>query len=123
VWLGDAGVLLAGDLIFEGRYPYIGDADIPELIAALKRLPRFGAGVIVPGHGSLCGDAGVAALLAYLEGTWGRTIDHLAQGHSEDEAAADPGYPRYAESGAERLHEANIRIVYRQLGGGEACPL
>jgi cyclase len=123
VWLPEEEVLFAGDLIFEGRYPFIGDADIPELIVALKRLPAFGARAIVPGHGLLCGEAEIAALVDYLHGTWSRTIDHLAQGHSADEAAADPGYPRYAEGAAERYHEPNIRLVYAQLAGDGACPL
>jgi cyclase len=123
VWLPDAGVLYASDLIFEGRYPFIGDADLPELIAVLGRLPEFGAQAIVPGHGLLCGKAEIEALRAYYHETWARTIDHLAQGHSVDEAAADPGYPRYAESAADRYHETNIRLVYESLMGGEACPL
>jgi len=62
-------------------------------------------------------------LRAYYHETWARTIDHLAQGHSADEAAADPGYPRYAEGAADRYHETNIRLVYESLAGGEACPL
>jgi len=114
VWLPEAKVLFAGDLIFEGRYPYLGDADVPALIAALKRLPEFGAQVIVPGHGVLCGKAEVTALVDYLETAWALTADHLAHGHSEDEAIADPNYPRYGEGTTERLHE-NIRVMYAQL--------
>ncbi|MBN1642677.1 MAG: MBL fold metallo-hydrolase [Anaerolineae bacterium] len=123
VWLPNERVLFAGDLLFVERYPFIGDADIPDLIAVLKRLPAYGAEAIVPGHGPLCGEAGVRAMLAYVEGTWARTIEHLAQGHSADEAAADPGYPRYADGAAERYHELNIRTVYAQLASGDACPV
>jgi cyclase len=114
VWLPETKVLFVGDLIFEGRYPYLGDADVHALIAALKRLPEFGAQVIVPGHGVLCGEAEIAALVDYLEAAWARTADHLAQGHSEDEAVADSDYPRYGEGNTERL-EANIRVMYAQL--------
>ncbi len=114
VWLPEAKVLFAGDLIFEGRYPYLGGADVPALIAALKRLPEFGAQVIVPGHGILCGEAEVAALADYLEAAWALTAEHLAQGHSEDEAVADPNYTCCGEGTAERL-EANIRVMYAQL--------
>lgn len=117
VWLPEAKVLFAGDLIFEGSYPYLGEADVPNLIAGLKRLPGFGAQAIVPGHGLLCDEAEIAALLNYLEATWARTADHLAQGHGEDEAVADPGYPRYTEKFAERWHEVNIRVMYAQLAG------
>ncbi|MGA9349563.1 MAG: MBL fold metallo-hydrolase [Anaerolineae bacterium] len=117
VWLPEAKVLFAGDLIFEGRYPYLGEADVLALIAALKWLPEFGAQTIVPGHGVLCGEAEIAALVDYLETAWALTADHLAQSHSEDEAAADPNYPRYAEGDTQRLHE-NIRVMYAQLRKG-----
>jgi hypothetical protein len=60
-------------------------------------------------------EAAIAALLDYLETTRARTADHLAQGHSADEAAADPTYPRYAAGPTERLHEENIRVMYAQL--------
>jgi cyclase len=123
VWLPEAGVLYASDLIFEGRYPFIEDADLPEWISVLGRLQAFGARTIVPGHGVLCDQTTIDALREYLHGTWSRTIDHLTEGHSVDEAAADPGYPRYAEGAAERYHERNIRWVYESLVGGEACPL
>lgn len=118
VWLPEAKVLFVGDLIFEGRYPYLADAGVPALIAALKRLLEFGAQAIVPGHGLLCGEAEIAALVNYLEVTWTRTADHLAQGHSEDEAAADPSYPRYGEGPAER-YEENIRLMYTKLAGNQ----
>ncbi len=117
VWLPEAQVLFAGDLIFEGCYPYLYDADVPALVAALKRLTEFGARAVVPGHGVLCGEAEIAALVDYLETTWTLTTDHLAQGHSEDEAAADPNYPHYAEESAGRREE-NIRLMYTQLKKG-----
>jgi glyoxylase-like metal-dependent hydrolase (beta-lactamase superfamily II) len=129
VWTPQTRTLWAGDLIFEGRYPFIGDADIPEWISLLTRLPNgcrlsaFGAETVVPGHGRLCTEATMTALGDYLHGTWSRTIDHLAQGHSADEAASDPGYPRYAEGAAERYHENNIRLMYAVLAGNGECPL
>jgi len=123
VWLPEQRVLLSGDLLFVGRYPFIGDADIPALISALRRIRAFEAQAIVPGHGPTSGDEAIQVMLDYIQGTWERTIDHIAQGHTADGAAADEGYPRYAEAAAERYHENNIRIVYAQLMGGDACPL
>ena len=115
VWLPEAKALFAGDLIFEGRYPYVLDADVPALVSVLKRLPDFGAETIVPGHGVLCGDTEIANLVHYLETTWTLTADHVARGHTADEAVADPSYPRYAEDPDERFHEENIRFMYDQL--------
>jgi cyclase len=123
VWLPDAQIAWAGDLLFVGRYPYIGDADIPDLLSALQRLSVLGAAVIVPGHGPLCDDLAISAMSDYIHGTWSRTIDHLAQGHSVEQAVADTGYPRYAPGAAERYHETNIRAIYDQLTGHGSCPL
>ena len=44
-------VLFAGDLVFRGRIPYVGQADSKHWISALDELLKFDAQVIVPGHG------------------------------------------------------------------------
>ena len=115
VWLPETRVLFAGDLIFEGRYPFLATAKVLDLMKALKWLLTFGARVIVPGHGLLCGDDPVAGQLDYIEVSWARTKDHISQGHTLEETVKDPGYPRYSELGYPRLHEWNIEVMYRQL--------
>jgi glyoxylase-like metal-dependent hydrolase (beta-lactamase superfamily II) len=44
-------VLYAGDLVFRGRVPYVGDADSAAWIAALDKLIALSPRVLVPGHG------------------------------------------------------------------------
>lgn len=44
-------VLFAGDLVFRGRIPFVGQADSRHWIAALEQLLGFDARVMVPGHG------------------------------------------------------------------------
>ncbi len=46
------GVLYAGDLVFLGRVPYVGDADSRGWIAALDKLIALQPRVLVPGHGA-----------------------------------------------------------------------
>jgi cyclase len=115
VWMPEKRILFIGDLIFEGRYPFLATADVPKLMDVLKWIPSFEADVIVPGHGVLCGTESVLDQLAYIEHTWERTARHLQSGHSMEEAADDPGYPKYAELGYEKLHKWNIEVIYRQL--------
>lgn len=115
IWLPDVEVLFAGDLIFEGRYPFLATANVQDLMKALKWLRNFNARVIVPGHGVLCGEEEVSNQLAYIEATWARTAEHIAQGHSLEETLSDPGFPRCAERGYEILHDRNIKVVYRQV--------
>ncbi len=44
-------VLYAGDLVFRGRVPFVGDADARAWIASLEKLLALDPGVLVPGHG------------------------------------------------------------------------
>ena len=46
------GVLYAGDLVFRGRVPFVGDADSRAWITALDTLIAMKPDVLVPGHGS-----------------------------------------------------------------------
>jgi cyclase len=115
VWLPEVKVLFAGDLIFEGRYPFLATANVPDLMKALKWLLTLTAQVIVPGHGMLCGEDTVAGQLDYIETSWARTADHIAQGHSFEEILEDSEYSIYPGLGAEKLHNWNIKVMYRQL--------
>ena len=56
VYLPQDKVLLAGDLVFRRRIPFVGQADSGHWIAALDVLLGFDATVVVPGHGPLSTD-------------------------------------------------------------------
>jgi cyclase len=115
VWLPEIKVLFAGDLIFEGRYPFLATANVPDLMKALKWLLTLGAQVIVPGHGLVCGEDAVTSQLDYIETSWALTADHITQGHGIEEIVKEPEYPIYSDVGVERLHKWNIEVIYRQL--------
>ncbi len=57
VWLPQTRVLLAGDIVFRNRVPYVGTADSGAWIQALDRLLKTDAQIIVPGHGPPSTDA------------------------------------------------------------------
>jgi glyoxylase-like metal-dependent hydrolase (beta-lactamase superfamily II) len=48
-----AGVLFAGDLVFRGRIPYVGQADSRQWIASLGQLIALKPRIVVPGHGPI----------------------------------------------------------------------
>lgn len=52
MWVKEDQVLYAGDLVFRGRIPFVGDADSRAWIAALDTLIAMKPRVLVPGHGS-----------------------------------------------------------------------
>ena len=51
VFVPKLGVLFAGDLVFRGRIPFVGQADSQNWIASLGRLIEFHPKLMVPGHG------------------------------------------------------------------------
>ena len=53
VYAERAKVLFAGDLVFRGRIPFVGQADSGGWIEALSGLIALAPSVIVPGHGGL----------------------------------------------------------------------
>jgi glyoxylase-like metal-dependent hydrolase (beta-lactamase superfamily II) len=53
VHLQAEGVLFAGDMVFQGRIPFVGQADSRQWITALDVLLKMAPKVIVPGHGGL----------------------------------------------------------------------
>jgi cyclase len=117
VWLPEKRILYASDLIFQGRYPYIFDADILVWIDVLNRLVEFNANTIIPGHGVMCGEAEIITLRRYLQGTWDLAQKHIQLGHSVDEAVMDPAFPVFPGEKYERLHQVNIRCTYGKLAG------
>jgi glyoxylase-like metal-dependent hydrolase (beta-lactamase superfamily II) len=53
----EEGVLFAGDVIFSGRIPFVGDADITPWLGAIERLAAARPAVMVAGHGVHSTDA------------------------------------------------------------------
>ncbi len=46
------GVLFAGDLVFRGRIPFVGNADSRGWLSALDEIKRINPKIIIPGHGN-----------------------------------------------------------------------
>ncbi len=94
--VGD-GVLYAGDLVFKGRVPFVGEADSRLWLAALDRLLALNPKVLVPGHGGMSTDpVGDLTLtrdyLTYLREQMGKAVAELIP---FDEAYLDTDWSRY----------------------------
>lgn len=57
VHLPDEGVLFAGDLVFRGRIPFVGQADSGRWVKALSEMLNLQPRVVVPGHGPVSVEA------------------------------------------------------------------
>lgn len=56
VFVPSEKLLFAGDLFFNGRLPFVGQANSRQWILSLERLLAFDAKVVVPGHGAASTD-------------------------------------------------------------------
>jgi glyoxylase-like metal-dependent hydrolase (beta-lactamase superfamily II) len=117
----DAGVVFAGDIVFNGVTPIIWAGPVSSWIAALERIGELAPDAIVGGHGPIA-DTGV---LTDLIGYW-RAIDNGARalratgvGAGEaarrivtsDEYAAAP----WGSWGNRERTSVNVAMVYREL--------
>ena len=53
VYVPQRGVLFAGDLVFRGRIPFVGEADSERWIASLNKLIEIKPRIMIPGHGPM----------------------------------------------------------------------
>lgn len=93
----DDRTLFAGDLLFAGRIPFVGNADSAHWLAAIERVIPLAPVVVVPGHGPASRDVArdlvtTRDYLAYLRETMGRAAREL---EPFDDAYAKTDWSRY----------------------------
>jgi len=118
-----AGVMFAGDLVFRGRIPFVGQADSRQWIASLGRLITLQPRIVVPGHGPISTDP-VADLqltrdyLAYLRQTMTEAAANL---EPFEEAYAKADWSRFQHlplfRAANRMNAYNTYLLLEQQGG------
>jgi glyoxylase-like metal-dependent hydrolase (beta-lactamase superfamily II) len=91
--------LLAGDLYFSGRLPYVGNADSKAWLAAMDRIVPLGPKVVIPGHGAASTDpapdlALTRDYLQFLREKMGAAVRDLK---SFDEAYAETDWSRFSK--------------------------
>ena len=105
-------VLYAGDLVFKGRVPFVGDADSKAWLAALDKLIAFDPKILVPGHGGASDDPMGDLILTrdylrYLRQEMGKAVADLVP---FDEAYFNTDWSKYETLPA--FVEANRRNAY-----------
>ena len=111
-------VLFSGDIIFEGRIPFVGDADTKRWLETLVTLETDGLAALVPGHGPAADRpveavAGTRAYLAYLRDVMGAAVKEM-QDFNSAYAAADWG-PFESLPAFEAANRRNAYQVYLSL--------
>ncbi len=107
-------VLYAGDLVFRGRIPFVGDADASTWITALDKLLAMKPKVLVPGHGPVSVKPRTDLMftrdyLKYLRSSMSKAASELVP---FDEAYAKTDWNKYSKMPA--FNEANRANAYNQ---------
>lgn len=120
VWVPQRGVLFAGDLVFRGRIPFVGQADSRQWIVSLERLIAYRPRVLIPGHGPASTDP-LADLtltrdyLLHLRRTMGEAARQL---EPFDEAYAKADWSRFENlplfKAANRMNAYNTYLLMEQ---------
>nr|WP_240786977.1 MBL fold metallo-hydrolase [Ramlibacter rhizophilus] len=113
-------VLFAGDLVFRGRIPFVGQANSGHWIKALEQVLQLDAQVVVPGHGELSTSARqdmetTRDYLAYLREHMGRAAREM---QPFDEAYARTDWSRFEHlplfRAANRMNAYNTYLLMEQ---------
>lgn len=108
-------VLYAGDLVFKGRVPFVGNADSKLWLAALDKLLAFNAKTMVPGHGAVSNNPKLDLTLTsdylnYLRQQMGKAVEDLTP---FDEAYAKTSWKQFEKLPAFDLaNRANAYNTY-----------
>lgn len=120
VFLPAESVLFAGDMVFRGRVPFVGQADSRQWIAALDTLLAMDPAVVVPGHGPMSTSARqdlelTRDYLAYLRATMGAAARDM---EPFDEAYRKTDWSRFAHlplfGAANRMNAYNTYLLMEQ---------
>lgn len=123
-----AGVLFAGDLVFRGRIPFVGQADSRQWIASLGRLIERRPRVLVPGHGPASREpmADLQLTRDYLRYLRETMADAAAKLEPFDEAYARVDWSRFEQLPlfrvANRMNAYNTYLLLEQQGGATDKP-
>jgi len=111
-------VLFSGDIIFEGRIPFVGNADSKKWLETLTRLETEGLNALVPGHGPASHDPEetislTRRYLAHLREVLGAGIDELMP---FDEVYAEADWSEFEDLPAfEEGNRINAYQVYLSM--------
>jgi glyoxylase-like metal-dependent hydrolase (beta-lactamase superfamily II) len=118
VSLTKSKVVFLGDLLFHGRFPWLGDCDLSGLIDRLARVLTLDVTVVVPGHGAPTDLAQVARFRDMLVALRTAVEAAIKAGVSEEAAVHEVKLPQYAALPryADWLPH-DVRAAYRYLRG------
>lgn len=123
VYLPSERVLFAGDVVFRGRIPFVGQADSGHWIAALDTLLKMDPATLLPGHGALSHVARedlqlTRDYLVYLRDKMGeaaRNMDPFEEAYAHTDWSRFEHLPLFRA--ANRMNAYNTYLLMERAGG------
>jgi glyoxylase-like metal-dependent hydrolase (beta-lactamase superfamily II) len=122
VLLPSEKVLFAGDMVFRGRVPFVGQADSRQWVVALNTLLQMDPVVVVPGHGPMSTAARqdlelTRDYLSYLRSTMGaaaRDMEPFDQAYARTDWSRFENLPLFRV--ANRMNAYNTYLLMERQG-------
>ena len=116
VFIPSEKVLFAGDLVFRGRIPFVGNADSRGWMNALDQIQKIKPKIVVPGHGTYSTNALADVkftrdYLAYLREVMGpaaRDLDPFEEAYAKADWSEYDGMPLFRA--ANRMNAYNVYL-------------
>ena len=123
VFVPQLGVLFSGDLFFQGRIPFVGQADSRLWISSLTRLMKYQPKLVIPGHGPASTDPmkDMAMTRDYLEvlrtsmGEAARNLEPFEDAYAKADWSRFKAMPLFRA--ANRMNAYNTYLLMEQQGG------
>ncbi len=117
-------VLFSGDIIFEGRLPYLGDANTRRWVEVLERMEREKLVALVPGHGGVAEDPNEAIgltrrYLVFLREEMKRAVDDFVPFREAYDAIDWSDYkdlPAFEEASRRNAYQVYLSMEAEMLG-------
>ncbi len=121
------GVLFVGDLMFAGRIPFVGDADVSAWIRAIDRVLVFKPRIVVGGHGpaSTNADADLRTTrdyLAYLRAQMAAAFEEgldFEQAYQRTDWSAYAALPAFGAANRRNAYQTYLNVEKEALGLGK----
>ena len=118
-------VLFSGDIIFEGRLPYLGDANTRRWVEVLERMEREKLVALVPGHGGVAKDPNEAIgltrrYLVFLREKMKLAVEDFVPFKEAYDAIDWSDYkdlPAFAEANRRNAYQVYLSMEAEMLGG------
>jgi glyoxylase-like metal-dependent hydrolase (beta-lactamase superfamily II) len=117
-------VLLSGDIIFEGRVPFVGSANTKNWLKTLIQLETDNVQALIPGHGPAASEPAQAITmtknyLAFLRQTMGAAVDEMmsfSEAYDEADWSDFNQLPAFDEANRRNAYQVYLSLEAEALG-------